>query len=451
MDFLGLNVGRRSVNKKSITISAIALAKSICSNTSSVQVFRKHPGKHFLRRNTDSSDKCSSNTLPRTFSIHIFETNIDKDEDIAFGSASDISTDKTTSTVPEEEENSADPDHPRFGHADYSTIISSNLIADNNPFSWAQLGSQVAGHGLDEDMRLNNVPSILITSEGQILKPVQIPQGKQPRGLTEVAFYSHITHSKDQTDRKIRECIPQFFGIEQFESDNGENSIRNFLVLEDITQGYKLPAVMDVKIGRIVYGPDASKSKRAKTDRKNIGTRYSLGYSVSGILSHSLKPEDEGKTDLPGKQYSKSGFGKKLTTDTVWKVPEAFYDVQNSGKVDIVNDVFLRKLEHMRKVFEEQSQYHIYGSSLLLAYDADAVRSFRNGKIQADILERFINVKLIDFANVYESNGENDDNFLDGFKSFYYMKQKSIGYQKIRSFTICLLINILEIQVALSI
>ena len=146
------------------------------------------------------------------------------------------------------------------------------MIADNNPFSLAQLGSQVAGHGLDEDMRLNNVPSILITSEGQILKPVQLPQGKQPRGLTEVAFYSHITHSSDNTDKKIRECIPHFFGIEQFESDNGDNSMRNFLVLEDITEGYKLPAVMDVKIGRKIYGPDASKEKKAKSDTRRTAS-----------------------------------------------------------------------------------------------------------------------------------------------------------------------------------
>ena len=408
VDMFGVNIGRRSINR----------AVSICSNTSTVQVFRKHPSEHSFGRNTDDSDKnVSANILSRTFSIHILEKNIDEDEEV-FVTTSGTPTYKTTPVAPVEEA-LADPNHPRFGRANYSTTISSNLIADNNPFSWAQLGSQVAGHGLDEDMRLNNVPSILITSEGQILKPVQMPQGQQPRGLTEVAFYSHITHSNDNTDKKIRECIPRFFGIEQFESDvEWDNNIRNFLVLEDITQGYKLPAVMDVKIGRKNYGPDASKEKRARCDRKNLGTRPPLGYSVSGILSHSLKPEDEGKNDMAGRQYSKNGFGKKLTTDTVWKVPEAFYDLLNSGKVEIVNDVFLRKLEQMLKVFEAQSRYHIYGSSLLLAYDADAVRKFRNGKLHADALEQFINVKLIDFANVYESNGEKDDNFLDGFKNF---------------------------------
>ena len=83
-----------------------------------------------------------------------------------------------------------------------------------------------------------------------------------------------------------------------------------------------------------------------------------------------------------------------------------------------MNSVLVKKLELMLQVFELQSEYHIYGSSLLLAYDADAVRRFRNGKLQADALEEFINVKLIDFANVYESNGEKDDNFLSGFRNF---------------------------------
>lgn len=268
-------------------------------------------------------------------------------------------------------------------------------------------------------MRIDNVPSILITSEGQILKPVQDPQGKPPKGLTEVAFYSHITKSNDTMDKKIRECIPRFFGVEQFESNvEGDNNIINFLVLEDITEGYNLPSVMDVKIGRRVYGPDASKEKRAKLDGKNLGTRHPLGYSISGILAHSLKPEDEGIIDIPGKEYSKNGFGKKLTTYTVWRALEAFYDLQRSGKVETVNDVFLKKLEQMLQVFEVQSRYHIYGTSLLLAYDADAVRRFRNGKMHAGELERFINVKLIDFANVYASNGEKDANLVDGLKSF---------------------------------
>ena len=339
----------------------------------------------------------------------IFDTNVFDKNDVGV---------ETSDSINQKDDDVTNIKHPRFGLEDYPTIISRNIVAENDPYSWAPLQSQVAGHGLCEDMKPNDVQGILISSEGQILKPVQNAPGNNQRGLTEIAFYSHIIHSNDFVDTKIRECIPKFYGIEQFESDaEGNKEINNFLILEDITQGYELAAVMDIKIGRKVIGPDASAAKRARASRKSWPTGQHLGFKVSGILAHSLKPEDEGNNDIPGKVYSKKGFGQKLTTHTVWKIPDVFYDSEYSGKVEILNDIFVKKLEEILEIFEAQSRYHIYGSSLLFTYDANAVRKFRNGKISGDSLETFVNIKLIDFANVYEANGEKDENFLSGLRN----------------------------------
>ena len=355
-------------------------------------------------------------SLIKQFSIHILE-NEHEEEDRSYKENSlDVNFDERDE-IKEKNYDLSSLTHQRFGLEDYSTIINNNLLAHDDPFSWEPLQSQVAGHGLNSEMKTNDVPGVMITSEGQILKPVQESRGVQ-RGLTEVAFYSNVTKSNDLIDSEIRTCVPKFFGIEQFESCvDGHPTISNFLVLEDITGGFELAAVMDIKIGKQVYGPDATPEKIARANKTGWETKDAFGFKVSGVLAHSLKSEDEDVLDVDGKVYSKKSFGQKLTQDTVWKAPEAFYDSEYSGKIEIINDIFIKKLNNILKIFENQTRYHIYGSSLLFTYDANAVRKYRNGKLSSEDLEQYIHLKLIDFANVYNADGEKDLNFVSGLKN----------------------------------
>lgn len=365
--------------------------------------------------------------LSKTFSIQILQTDQEGDDqkflpnDNVFDEQQEIKRDEKKLRKSQKEDELLNSKHPRFGLSIYSTVINDNLLAHNDPFSWEPLQSQVAGHGVNSEMKTNDVPGVMITSEGQILKPVQESRGlseRTNRGLTEVAFYSHIMKSDDPIDMKIRNCIPKFMGIEQFESTvDGDEAISNFLILEDITGGFELPAVMDIKLGHKVYGPDASPEKRARNESSLWPTQSPCGFKVSGILSHSLKPEKEGILNEDGKVYSKKSFGQSLTPDKVWQVPEAFYDTKDSGKVEIVNNIFLQQLKEILRVFEGQRKYHIIGSSILFTYDANAVRKFRNGGLSANELEKFVQLKLIDFANVYEAAGEKDENFLSGLRN----------------------------------
>ena len=75
------------------------------------------------------------------------------------------------------------------------------------------------------------------------------------------------------------------------------------------------------------------------------------------------------------------------------------------------------KIQTIRDVFELQRRYKIYASSLLLAYDSEAVRNFKKGKITQPQLALSVNISLIDFAHVWDSNGERDDNFLRGLNN----------------------------------
>ena len=108
-------------------------------------------------------------------------------------------------------------------------------------------------------------------------------------------------------------------------------------------------------------------------------------------------------------------------------VPEIFFDVKESGnKVAEIVEIMIKQIRAIYEAFESQRKYKIYGSSLLMAYDADAIKSLKDGKIEKKELENYVNVKLIDFAHVFPAEGERDNNFLKGianllslFEDFY--------------------------------
>ena len=60
----------------------------------------------------------------------------------------------------------------------------------------------------------------------------------------------------------------------------------NFLT-ENLTSGMSKPCVMDIKIGKITYGPDASQEKKDRESKSYAGTKLPYGYSVCGIIVHS--------------------------------------------------------------------------------------------------------------------------------------------------------------------
>ena len=47
------------------------------------------------------------------------------------------------------------------------------------------------------------------------------------------------------------------------------------------------PCVMDIKVGKITYGPDASQEKKDRESKSYAGTKLPYGYSVCGIIVHS--------------------------------------------------------------------------------------------------------------------------------------------------------------------
>lgn len=262
------------------------------------------------------------------------------------------------------------------------------------------LETQIAGHGSCNDGQRG----MLKHESGFVLKPVQGP----PKGLREVTFYQTISTSTTETDSKFKALTAKFFGTDSVKLSNGDHS--EYLVLENLTQGFSKPCVMDVKIGSITYGPDASEAKKGKEAQSYAGTKLPFGFSVLGIISNSNK----------GFKRLTEAFGRSLSEDNIDDVLDNFLDIED-GLAKIVARCFLEKLDEFLEFFSQQTTYHVYASSLLFVYDYDALESENCN------LRDLVRLKLIDFAHVFPANGELDQNFLFGLRNLSDLFRKFLS------------------------
>jgi len=290
--------------------------------------------------------------------------------------------------------------------SNYKTCTSSSV--ESHYFEMSHLEpflAQIAGHGMVDGKIFMKSP------DGRILKPKQAP----PKGEREIGFYRRLQASKSD----ILRFVPEFFGVGHATAKNGKVTKEEFLILSDVLEGFARPSVVDIKIGERTWGPDASQSKRNKEAAKYPGTRPSHGFSVCGMMVHCIADETQEVIRLDRE------YGKALKTDEVGSIPDLFFDVHRSpGFCTQVAEIVAEKIRQVMEVFAAQTSYKIYASSLLVAYDAEAVGDFRKagGGVSRDQLASAVNVKVIDFANAYyngdeEADRETDENFVRGIRN----------------------------------
>ena len=209
-----------------------------------------------------------------------------------------------------------------------------------------------------------------------------------------------------------------------------------------LTSGYNVDSTdcvsgqtdLCLKIGSQTWGPDASESKIAQEKSKYLGTKIPFGFSILGMLVHAFdynsniqgvpyennqhKKISTNSKNLEEivKKYDKS-FGKELKQDQTQKVAEIYFNHDQKPPVELI-EIAVEKISAILKVFEDQRKYKFYASSLLMAYDAQAVKKFKAKLISFEDLKMAVNVRVIDFAHVFEANGERDENFITGLTNF---------------------------------
>lgn len=84
-------------------------------------------------------------------------------------------------------------------------------------------------------------------------------------------------------------------------------------------------------------------------------------------------------------------------------------------------------MQGILNLYERQTKYHTYASSILFTYDVKGVRKFLNDESSHEELEKCVNVKLIDFAHSFPAvEGKRDENFIRGITNLIKVFQDEL-------------------------
>ncbi|KAJ4756134.1 Inositol polyphosphate multikinase [Rhynchospora pubera] len=253
---------------------------------------------------------------------------------------------------------------------------------------------QVAGHEAG-----SGTLGPLIDGSGHFFKPLN---PSDERGAHELAFYTSF-FSDPRVPHSIRSSFfPSFGGTRVLPIPDAPDLLLPHLVLENLLHGYSNPCVMDVKIGARTWYPSASEKYYAKCLKKDRdSTSALLGFRISGLQVHHESGRWKPHRDKVRK-YTVTDVRQSLRQFISKNPDETPPDCALASSVYGGSNGILAQLLELKSWFEDQTLFHFYSASLLIAYD-------KGGKAPR--------LKLIDFAHVMEGEGIIDHNFLGGLCS----------------------------------
>eukprot|EP00291_Cryptomonas_curvata_P016757 CAMPEP_0172163902 /NCGR_PEP_ID=MMETSP1050-20130122/7535_1 /TAXON_ID=233186 /ORGANISM="Cryptomonas curvata, Strain CCAP979/52" /LENGTH=407 /DNA_ID=CAMNT_0012834155 /DNA_START=53 /DNA_END=1273 /DNA_ORIENTATION=+ len=200
----------------------------------------------------------------------------------------------------------------------------------------------------------------------------------------------------------FKQVTPRFHGIRQ--CDKGSPS----LLLEDLTNGYRCPCVLDIKMGLSTAAPDRRPEKLARCKSKDMtSTTGSLGARICGMRVYKV---EQGEFEQMDKHW-----GKKLTPKEFCAGLERFFNNGRRVRRRLVPR-FLDRLRQIQEVMEKQTAYHFFASSILFIYEGYEEAGDGAEDAGADDAVR-MDVRMIDFAHVFEkkeSSSDTDASYCSG-------------------------------------
>ncbi|AAS54347.2 AGL144Cp [Eremothecium gossypii ATCC 10895] len=156
---------------------------------------------------------------------------------------------------------------------------------------------------------------------------------------------------------------------------------QKYLVLENLTYGYRRPNILDIKLGKVLYDDKATEEKKARLTTISASTTSgSLGFRVCGMkiernsligqLDKSHYEEDDDDYVLLNKLY-----GRSRTVDNVSDAFRLFFNAPNLPKhrhAELINRFAVRLRMFYNTLLDEEVR--MISSSLLFVYEGDPER-----------------------------------------------------------------------------
>ncbi|KAL1129083.1 hypothetical protein AAG570_013614 [Ranatra chinensis] len=145
-----------------------------------------------------------------------------------------------------------------------------------------------------------------------------------------------------------------------------KNTPQNFLVLENLTWKFRLPCILDLKMGTRQYDDNDSLAKRQRKMVKVVTTTSGkLGVRVGGMQVYQVT---SGRFLCRNKFY-----GRTLSAGGFSAAVRHFLHDGTRLRVEVLPPL-IRRLEALVDVLENQTSLRLYTTSLLLLYEGEPVQ-----------------------------------------------------------------------------